>query len=78
MAYEYICPQCGGPRSYGSAKRCRKCYLENAAFKREGPFEKKVMKTLLQAESDGIFVQTPDGWTLPEFAPDGDCDASTK
>lgn len=69
--YPYVCWQCGKPRSYGSASRCRSCYLENAAFKREGPFEREVMTALLHGELIGELHQTPEGWTLTGLMRDG-------
>ena len=28
----YVCAVCGGPRSTGSASRCRKCYRKSSGF----------------------------------------------
>src|SRR5687768_13822143 len=34
---EYICVDCGGPRSYGSGQRCKKCYDAKAEASRRPP-----------------------------------------
>lgn len=73
---EYICCQCGGPRSSTSGKRCRSCYASNVAMRRSGTDEGVVLNELLRGEQRGMFVQTPDGWTLPEFITEADAWAS--
>jgi hypothetical protein len=34
MTYQYVCEDCGGPRSEGSGRRCLKCWRKLVAKRR--------------------------------------------
>lgn len=65
---ECRCCQCGGPRSYSSAKRCGQCVRDNALCRKLRPGRLgQVIAALLEGESRGYFRQTPTGWMSAQF-----------
>lgn len=75
-----VCIQCGNPRTYGSARRCRACYCANARVRCNGTPFGQVLNELLEGERLGMYKALPGGrWGLSEhygppavFEPIGD------
>lgn len=56
------CCQCGQPRSATSGKRCRRCYLANAADRRRGGTDGELLSGVLNMENRGEVVMKEGVW----------------